>query len=102
MGKLALYRSVSRATWDGVDVQLTAGEYNIVELLLLNVGNYMRHRAIYDVLRAPGFVPVGGSKGYRTNVGTTIKRARNKFRALDPTFAEIESYSSFGYRWRAQ
>jgi two-component system, OmpR family, response regulator ChvI len=101
-GKLALYRDVGRATWDGFDVQLTAGEYNIVELLVLNVGNYVPHRAIHDVMRAAGFVSGRGSEGYRTNVRTTIKRARNKFRALDPTFAEIESYSSFGYRWRAQ
>jgi two-component system response regulator ChvI len=101
-GKLALYRDVSRATWDGVDLKLTAGEYSIVELLVLNVGNYVHYRAIYDVLRAPGFVSGRGSEGYRTNIRTTIKRARNKFRALDPTFAEIESYKSFGYRWRAQ
>jgi two-component system response regulator ChvI len=102
MGKLALYRAVSRAAWDGVDLKLTAGEYNVVELLVLNVGNYLPHRAIYDVLRAPGFVPGDGPEGYRTNIRTTIKRARNKFRAVDPTFAEIESYMSFGYRWRAQ
>jgi two-component system response regulator ChvI len=101
-GKLALYRDASRATWDGVDVPLTAGEYNIVELLVLDLGNYVSYRAIDDVMRAPGFVSASGPKGYRTNVRSTIKRMRNKFRALDPTFAEIESYSAFGYRWRAQ
>ena len=101
-GKLALYRDVSRATWNGVDVQLTAGEYNLVDLLVLNVGHYESYRAIYDVLRGPGFVSGRGSQGYRTNVRSSIKRVRNKFRALDPTFAEIESYTAFGYRWRAQ
>ena len=28
-----------------------------------------------------------------------IKRIRNKFRAIDPEFSEIENYQSFGYRW---
>jgi two-component system response regulator ChvI len=102
MGKLALYRNVSCAAWDGVDLKLTAGEYNIVELLVLNVGNHVPHRAIYDVLRAPGFVPGDGPEGYRRNVRSAIKRARNKFRAVDPTFGEIERYDSFGYRWRAR
>jgi two-component system response regulator ChvI len=102
MGKLALYRNVSCAAWDGVDLKLTVGEYNIVELLVLNVGNYVPYRTIYDVMRAPGFVSGRGSEGYRTNVRTMIKRVRNKFRALDPAFGEIERYMLFGYRWRAQ
>jgi two-component system response regulator ChvI len=102
MGKLELYRNLSRATWGGVDLKLTAGEYSVVEMLVLNVGNYLPHRTIYDVLRAPGFVCSDGQEGYRRNVRSAIKRVRNKFRAVDPTFAEIERYVSFGYRWRAR
>ncbi len=100
-GRLVLHRHVSRVTWDGVDLDLTRGEYNIVELLVLNTGNYVTYRAIYDVLRSPGFVAGHGPEGYRANVRSAIKRARNKFGTVDPEFNRIESYMSFGYRWRA-
>jgi two-component system, OmpR family, response regulator ChvI len=33
-------------------------------------------------------------------VRSAIKRIRNKFRDLDPTFDKIENYVSFGYCWR--
>jgi two-component system response regulator ChvI len=100
-GRLTLHRHVSRALWAGVDLQLTVGEYNIVELLALNAGNYVSYRAIYDVLRSPGFISGHGVEGYRTNVRSALKRVRHKFRALDPDFSAIESYMSFGYRWHA-
>jgi two-component system response regulator ChvI len=98
-GRLTLLRHVSRALWDGVDVHLTVGEYNVVELLALNGGNYTSYRTIYDALRSPGFVSGRGVEGYRTNVRSALKRVRNKFRALDPDFRAIESYMAFGYRW---
>lgn len=100
-GGLRLYRRVSRALWNGIDPDLTLGEYNIVELLVLNAGNYMRYRTIYDVLRVPGFIAGKGPEGYRANVRSAIKRTRNKFRTIDPAFSEIESYMGFGYRWRS-
>ena len=98
--RLTLHRHVSRALWDGVDLRLTVGEYNVVELLALNAGNYVSYRAIYDVLRSPGFMSGHGAEGYRTNVRSALKRVRNKFRALDPDFNAVESYMAFGYRWR--
>ena len=101
-GKLVLELSVSRACWDGVDLGLTVGEYNIVHLLVSNVGRYVTYRAIYDRLHYEGFIAGSGDDGYRANVRSAIKRIRNKFRDLDLTFAEIENYSSFGYCWGKQ
>ena len=101
-GKLVLELSVSRACWDGVDLGLTVGEYNIVHLLVSNVGRYVTYRAIYDRLHYEGFIAGSGNDGYRANVRSAIKRIRNKFRDLDLTFAEIENYSSFGYCWGKQ
>jgi len=101
-GKLTLNRRTSRAVWDGQDLDLTRGEYNMVELLVRNAGNYQSYRAIYDVLRGPGFASGHGSEGYRANVRSAIKRLRHKFRAVDPHFSEIESYMAFGYRWRIE
>ena len=99
-GKLLLRPQTSRAFWNGVDVGLTLGEYNIVRLLASNVGRYVTYRAIYDRLHYEGFIAGTGDEGYRANVRTAIKRIRNKFRSCDPAFDEIENYTGFGYCWR--
>jgi two-component system response regulator ChvI len=100
-GELLLRPDISRAYWKGVDVGLTLGEYKIVHLLASNAGRYVTYRAIYDRLHYEGFVAGSGADGYRTNVRSAIKRIRNRFRALDPTFDETENYQGFGYLWRA-
>jgi two-component system response regulator ChvI len=92
----------SRAYWNQVDVDLTLGEYNIVHLLASKPGNFVTYRAVYDRLRHEGFIAGCGVDGYRANVRSIIKRIRNKFRALDPTFDKIENYTGFGYCWRKQ
>ena len=97
-GKLVLQNS--RGFWNGTDLDLTAGEYRIIELLASRPGQNFTYRAIYDRLRHEGFVSGRGPNGYRVNVRSAIKRIRNKFRALDPKFQEIERYTAFGYRWR--
>jgi two-component system response regulator ChvI len=90
----------SRGFWKGTDLDLTIGEYRIIELLRSRPGQYVSYRAIYDRLRHKGFVAGLGPNGYRVNVRSAVKRIRNKFRALDPKFREIECYRAFGYRWR--
>ena len=98
-GKLVLRPSVNRAYWNELDVGLTVGEYGIVDLLASNIGRYMTYRAIYDRLRYEGFNAGNGANGYRTNVRSSIKRIRNKFRACDKAFDEIDNYAGFGYCW---
>jgi len=99
-GKLLLRPDVGRAYWNDVDLGLTLGEYNIVHLLASNVGRYLTYRAIYDRLHYEGFIAGDGANGYRASVRTAIKRIRNKFRALDPTFDKIENDAGFGYCWK--
>jgi two-component system, OmpR family, response regulator ChvI len=98
-GKLVLRPASHRAYWNEVDVGLTVAEYNIVRLLVSNVGRYRSYRAIYDLQYYEGFVAGPGNHGYRTNVRATIKRIRRKFRELDPTFNEIMNSHAFGYCW---
>ena len=43
-----------------------------------------------------------GENGYRTNVRSSMRRIRDKFRVVDAGFEEIENFPSFGYRWRTQ
>ncbi len=98
--KLLLRLDMCRAYWKDTDLDLSLGEYNLVHLLVSNVGRYMTYRAIYDRLHYEGFIAGDGVDGYRGNVRSIIKRIRNKFRNLDPTFDEIENYSGFGYCWK--
>jgi two-component system response regulator ChvI len=99
-GRLMLKPRISRAFWDAIDVNLTLTEFKIVRLLASNVDNYVTYRAVYDCMHSGGFITGSGEQGYRTNVRSTIKRIRNKFRLVDPEFAETDNYASFGYRWR--
>jgi two-component system response regulator ChvI len=99
-GKLLLRPDISRAYWQDIDLDLTLGEYNIVHLLASNAGRYVTYRAIYDRLHYEGFIAGSGANGFRANVRSAIKRIRNRFRALDPTFDKIENYTAFGYCWK--
>lgn len=98
-GRLLLKPGISRAYWDDADVNLTLTEFKIVYLLASSIGTYVTYRAVYDCMHYVGFIAGSGENGYRTNVRSCIKRIRNKFRAVDPEFAEIDNYQSFGYRW---
>jgi two-component system response regulator ChvI len=98
-GKLVLKSNVSRAYWNDLDVGLTLVEYNIVHHLVSNAGRWVTYRAIYDRVHYEGFVGGSGPDGYRINVRGIIKRIRKKFQRCDDTFAEIENFVGFGYRW---
>jgi two-component system response regulator ChvI len=99
-GMLTLRPRMRRACWRGADINLTVTEYNIVEYMVSRAGDHVTYRVIYDRVHCAGFVAGSGDEGYRTNVRSTVKRIRNKFRAMDPDFAEIENFTAFGYRWR--
>jgi two-component system response regulator ChvI len=99
-GFLSLRPGIRRAYWHGVDANLTVTEYNIVEFMVSRAGDHVTYRAIYDCVHCAGFVAGSGDEGYRTNVRSTVKRIRNKFRALDAGFSEIQTLAAFGYRWR--
>jgi two-component system response regulator ChvI len=98
-GRLMLKPGTSRAFWDNVDLNLTTTEFKIVHLLAAYVGRFVTYRSVYDCMHYVGFIAGSGENGYRTNVRSCIKRIRNKFRAVDPEFAEIDNYQAFGYRW---
>jgi two-component system response regulator ChvI len=99
-GKLLLRPDIGRAYWNGIDVDLTLTEFRIVYLLASQADGYVTYRTVYDCVHHAGFVAGNGDDGFRTNVRSSIRRIRNKFRELDHQFSEIENYPSFGYRWR--
>jgi two-component system response regulator ChvI len=95
-GFLKLNAASHAATWRERPVELTFGEYRVVELLATS------YREIYDALRGENFIAGEGPDGYRANVRALIKRIREKFLAVDPDFAAIANYPGFGYRWIAE
>jgi two-component system response regulator ChvI len=99
-GSLVLRPRLCRAYWRGQDVGLTVTEFNIVHKLVENAGEHVSYRSIYDCVHHCGFIAGSGEDGYRTNVRSSIKRIRNKFRAIDTEFTEIENFLAFGYCWR--
>jgi two-component system response regulator ChvI len=100
-GSLALTPANHAAAWRGQPVELTFGEYRVVELLATS-GRDLSYREIYDALRGENFIAGEGPDGYRANVRALIKRIREKFLTVDPTFAAIANYPGFGYRWTAE
>jgi len=99
IGRLRLVGETHRAYWDGTEVDLTVMEFRLVQHLAQRPGQDLRYRTLYDHMRGAGFVAGTGEQGYRDNVRSAIKRVRQKFKAVDPTFSAIENYPGFGYRW---
>lgn len=100
VGPLELNPSSNRAYWNGSEIPLTLGEFQIVHTLASRPGEDLRYRDLYDQVRGEGFIAGVGPEGYKTNVRTFIKRIRQKFRDCDSEFDQIENYPGFGYRWR--
>ena len=101
VGALSLTPASHAAAWQGRPVELTFGEYRVVELLATS-GRDLSYREIYDALRGENFIAGEGPDGYRANVRALIKRIREKFLAVDPAFAAIANYPGFGYRWASE
>jgi len=101
VGALTLTPASHAAAWRGQSVELTFGEYRVVELLATS-GRDLSYREIYDALRGENFIAGEGPDGYRANVRALIKRIREKFLAVDSAFAAIANYPGFGYRWTAE
>ena len=101
LGDLSLRCEIAAACWRGDNVRLTLTEFNVVHLLASRAGEYADYRTIYDCVHHEGFVAGDGELGFRTNVRSLIKRIRNKFRAFDAGFSEIENFAGLGYRWRS-
>lgn len=100
IGDLDLRRDMHRVYWKQQEVPLTLNEFLMVDHLVGCRGKNVRYRDLYDVIHGKGFAAGAGAEGYRANVRAFIKRIREKFKALDPDFTDIENFPGYGYRWR--
>lgn len=100
IGALMLDSAQHRVTWGEKIIELTLGEYRAVQLLATS-GRDVSYREIYDTMRGENFIAGAGPEGYRANVRALVKRIRQKFTEADASFAAIENYPGYGYRWKA-
>lgn len=99
VGDLCIVYDPPRAYWKGEQVGLPYGAYLIVRELAEND----RDVAAIDLFHVghPKNFKVGNKPdSWRENIRTAIKRIRGRFREVDPTFDQIDTYNSYGYRWR--
>jgi two-component system, OmpR family, response regulator ChvI len=98
-GNIHLRCDVNRAYWKDSRIDLTLTEFRIVEYLVRRAGQDIRYRELYDIVHGAGFAAGEGEIGFRANVRAFVKRIRQKFRDVDPSFEQIDNYPGFGYRW---
>ena len=90
-GRLAMDPARHDVTWDGRAVSLTVTEFLILEALAARPGVIKSRNQLMDVAYADDIYVDD-----RT-IDSHIKRLRRKFRAIDPTFAAIETLYGAGY-----
>lgn len=97
-GMLKVFPAECKMLWGNINLELTPMEFRVANLLSRQFDTNWSYRALYDICRGPGFI-AGGTQGFETNVRTTIKRIRAKFKAVDRNFNAIDNVQGFGYRW---
>ena len=91
VGRLELDQRSMSVRWEKESVNLTLTEFWIVEALARHPGHVKNYDALNEVTRQ-GLVERNTINGY-------IRRIRNKFRAADPGFNQIETVHGTGYKW---
>ena len=91
VGSLVVNEKSMLVHWKENPVNLTLTEFWIIESLSRNPGHVKTYDALSDVTRQ-GLVERNTINGY-------IRRIRNKFRELDPTFDRIQTVHGTGYKW---
>jgi two-component system response regulator ChvI len=99
-GRLMLNPVEDRALWDDTDLDLTVSEYRVVELLASKSPDHATYQEIHDQIRLPSTARTHATASeQRRNVRSAIRRIRLKFRACDPSFAQIRNFAALGYVW---
>jgi two-component system response regulator ChvI len=88
--------------WRGHDLHLTLGELRLMQKLIETRGACCSTRALYDVIKTPGFTAGAGNNGWQNNVRSMVKRIRHKFRKIDPGFDALRARNGLGYFWQEE
>ena len=94
-GALVLDEDRHLCTWQGTPLSLTVTEFLLLKALAQRPGHVKSRNQLMDAAY--------GDQIYvedRT-IDSHVKRIRKKFRAIDPTFSQIETLHGVGYRYTA-
>ncbi len=92
IGLLELDQNSMSIRWNGSPVSLTLTEFWLVEALARRPGHVKTYDAMMQVTRQ-SYVEKNTINGY-------IRRIRNKFKQVDPSFNMIQTVFGIGYRWQ--
>ncbi len=94
IGPLELNQSTMSVRWNGLPVNLTLTEFWLVEALARRPGHVKTYDALMQVTRQ-SYVEKNTINGY-------VRRIRNKFKQVDPSFNMIQTVFGIGYRWQGE
>ncbi|GJL80526.1 MAG: DNA-binding response regulator [marine bacterium B5-7] len=92
IGPLELNQSTMSVRWNDEPISLTLTEFWLVEALARRPGHVRTYDGLMQVTRQ-SYVEKNTINGY-------IRRIRNKFKQVDPSFGMIETVFGIGYRWQ--
>jgi len=92
-GHLHLDKDRHACAWKGIPVKLSATEFRLLESLAIRPGKLKSREALTSII---GY---GQAAIYSRSLDTHIKRLRQKLRAVDETFNEIDTVHGVGYRF---
>lgn len=93
IGSLEINQNSMSIRWNGQPVSFTLTEFWLVEALARRPGHVKTYDAMMQVTRQ-SYVEKNTINGY-------IRRIRNKFKQVDPSFNMIETVFGIGYRWHS-
>ncbi len=92
-GPLVIDEARVTVEWQGARLRLTVTEFEILLRLVKHPGHVVTYDALMDATRQMIVT--------KNTITTHIRRIRDKFTAIEPTFARIENEYGLGYRWSA-
>jgi two-component system response regulator ChvI len=92
-GHLRLDKDRHTSVWKGRPVELTATEFRLLESLAIQPGMVKGRETL------AGIIGDDQAAIYSRSLDTHIKRLRQKFRAVDETFNEIDTVYGVGYQF---
>ncbi len=89
-GKLLIQEERKRIYWDTIQLNLTLTEFWILVSLVKHPGHVKSHA---QLMEAANVVVTNNA------IAAHIRRIREKFKEIDPTFDSIHAEYGMGYRW---